>query len=319
MNTSALLLQGVSHLHPGKSHSSNRLALDDLSLEIKPGEFFVLTGPNGSGKSTLFQIMCGLLHPSAGEVFIEGEPLFKKGKNSRQKMGVVFQHPALDKQLTVMENFRIHADLYGMKRTLFQKRLSDVLSWSGIKDRLSERVGTLSGGQARQVELAKVLLHEPRILLMDEPTTGLDPGVRRHFLQRVQEISRQQKMTVFMNSHLFSEAEQADRAGILKKGRMIAIDPPKQLMQTLGAQMMVVRVREGFSLDTVLKEMSSDITFQTCGQEIRIWGSDLPELFSKLMKHHADKIHGIALKEPTLEDLFIHLTGSIEKQSEEEL
>lgn len=315
--TAALSIAELTHFHPGRRRASPKCALDNLSLDIAPGEFFVLTGPNGSGKSTLFRILSGLLRPSVGAVHIGGESLFHGQTNPRRQMGMVFQHPALDKHLTVQENLAIHADLYGMDRVLFKKRLAEALAWSDISDRLADRVATLSGGQARQVELVKALLHAPQLLLMDEPTTGLDPGVRLAFLEMVQEIRRKQGMTVFMNSHLFSEAEQADRTGILQNGRMLAIDSPKQLTETLGREMLIVRAKE---VAPLIQRITArpEVTLQQRGEELRIWGGNLPELFSEIMAHHRENVVAIAIKQPTLEDVFVHLTGHTQEAASEE-
>jgi ABC-2 type transport system ATP-binding protein len=310
----------LSHVYPGSRKSAPRTAIDDLSLAIGDGEFCILSGPNGSGKSTLFRILCGMALPSSGKISVNGFDLLAEPAKARAQMAVVFQSPAVDKHLSVRENLRLHATLYGLKGSGFEERLSEAVDWTDLKDRLADKVDTLSGGLARQVELAKCLLTRPSILLLDEPTTGLDPSSRRNFIEALHKIQRGRKMTVLMTSHIFSEAEDADRVAIMKGGRLLALDSPQTLRAQLGREMVVVQSRHADLLEVKIR---TDLGLKTrrYGDEIRLEetsnGDSLPVLEQLLARFRAD-IDSIAIKQPTLEDVFIHLTGKTAEQIERE-
>ena len=300
----------LSHTYPGTRKQPPRQAIVDLSLAIGAGEFCILSGPNGSGKSSLFRILCGMTLPSAGAVSICGIDLFRQPALVREKMGVVFQSPAVDKHLSVLENLALQADLYGLSGPLRRERLDGALAWTDLASRTGDRVDTLSGGLARQVELAKALLTRPQVLLLDEPTTGLDPHSRRNFLTALQRIQRERRMTVLMTSHVFAEAEDVDRVAIMKDGRLLAIDSPQVLRAGLGREVVVVQARDAEALgERVARELSIDV--RRHGDELRLDqvgnGAALPLLEDLLGRYRAD-ITSIAIKQPTLEDVFIHIT-----------
>ena len=301
-------LTDVTHGYATKA--ARRTALHGLSLEIAEGALFALTGPNGGGKSTLLRILCGLLRPDSGSARLGGFDVLGQAREARRLLGVVFQHPALDKHLTILENLRIHAGLYGMDRTTWRQRMADDLAWTGLSDRLGERVGTLSGGMARRVELVKAMLHRPRVLLMDEPTTGLDPAGRRDFLDTVRRLQRRHGVTVLMTSHLFDEAEQADRVGILHRGRLLAAGEPESLKQRLGREMLVVRTRDEAGAERLQAELERKprVTLQRRGVELRVEGADGATL-EGLILGGREAFQALSIKRPTLEDLFIHLTA----------
>jgi ABC-2 type transport system ATP-binding protein len=304
-------IRHLTHLYPATRHAPARRALSDLSLQVSKGRFCILSGPNGSGKSTLFRILAGMTLPTSGSVAIGGVDLFRDPAKARAKMAVVFQSPAVDRHLSVMENLRLHAALYGLSRAELEKRLPEALEWSDLEDRLKDRVDSLSGGLARQVELAKALLTRPELLLLDEPTTGLDPASRRSFVATLQTIQRRREMTVLMTSHVFSEAEDADQVAILKTGELLANDTPAALRAGLGREMVVVQSRAAESLE---RRIHGDLGYavQRHGEEIRLEetanGASLPILEQLLGRYRAE-IDSIAIKQPTLEDVFIHLTG----------
>lgn len=304
----AVVIHKLTHWYLGNRRQKPRKALDGLNLAIPAGTFFVLTGPNGSGKSTLLRILCGLTRPSTGTIAINGHDLFQQPQMARQCMGVVFQKPALDKHLTVLENLRIHADLYGLTLPIFKSRLEQALPWSDLKERLNDRVETLSGGLARQAELVKVLLHEPTLLILDEPTVGLDPGGRIAFIATLQRLQKMRNVTILMTSHLFAEAEKADQVAILRQGNLLAMDSPGQLKAQLGQEILVI---QGESLEKINGQLSqrTDITVQQHPHELRIQGGDLLQLMAELLANHRVTIKTLSIKQPELEDLYIHLTG----------
>ncbi|MBF0609696.1 MAG: ABC transporter ATP-binding protein [Magnetococcales bacterium] len=304
-----ITVQNVSHLYGGSRKRSSRLALDRLALQVEKGEFLVFTGPNGGGKSTLFRILCGVQLPSFGQVHLNGIDLLRHPLQARQYMGVVFQKPALDPHLTVLENLRIHADLYQIPPALFHQRLEESLLWSGLGDRLHDPVKTLSGGLARQVELIKALLHNPPLLLMDEPTTGLDPGVRRRFLDNIKAIRRQRSLTVVMTSHIFTEAEEADRVAILQQGRLLALDTPANLKATLGREMLVIRCPAPQPILDWLAQRPT-VQFSEIDDEIRVEGANMESLLTEILATFRQEIRSLSIKQPDLEDVYIHLTNT---------
>ena len=214
-----------------------------------------------------------MTQPSAGSIRIGGHDLLSSPGKARAEMAVVFQSPAVDKHLTVAENLALHADLYGLRGQEREKRLVEALAWTDLRDRLNDKVDTLSGGLARQVELAKCLLTRPRLLLLDEPTTGLDPASRRAFLTALHDIQRQRNMTVLMTSHIFSEAEDADHVAIMKNGILLAFDSPQVLRGQLGREMVVVQSPVAEALEA---RIHADLGYRTHrhGDEIRLEETD---------------------------------------------
>lgn len=313
-----IAIQNLTHVYPGSRKTPPRTAIDDLSLTIGEGQFCILSGPNGSGKSTLFRILCGMCYPTSGQISIGGHDLLRDPAKARAQMAVVFQSPAVDKHLSVQENLKLHADLYGLSAADFAARCPEALDWSDLGSRLNDKVDTLSGGLARQVELAKCLLTRPSILLLDEPTTGLDPASRRNFVEALHAIQRKRRMTVLMTSHIFSEAEDADRVAIMKGGRLLAYDSPQTLRAGLGREMVVVQSRQPEALETAI---TADLGYRLRrhGDELRLEetdnGASLPILES-LLSRYRDRIDSIAIKQPALEDVFIHLTGKAGQDQE---
>ena len=306
-----IVIRNLTHVYPGTRKQPPHQALSDLSLTIRDGEFCILSGPNGSGKSTLFRILCGMTLPSVGAVGIAGFDLFTQPAEVRTVMGVVFQSPAVDKHLSVVENLRIQGDLYGLRGATFRERMDEALAWTDLGGRLDHRVDTLSGGLARQVELAKVLLTRPRLLLLDEPTTGLDPNSRRNFLQALSAIQRRREMTVLMTSHVFSEAEDVDRVAIMAKGRLLAFDTPQALRAMLGREMVVVQARDAAALAERLNR-DMGLVVRRHGDELRLEetedGASLP-LLERILARYRPDILSISIKQPALEDVFIHITA----------
>lgn len=304
-----IVIENLSHIYPGTRKVGPRTAIDSLSLTVAEGEFAILSGPNGSGKSTLFRILCGLALPSAGSVRIAGHDLFAAPAEVRALLGVVFQSPAVDKHLTVAENLKIHADLYALSD--FRARRDEALAWTDLAGRLDQKVDTLSGGLARQVELAKVLMTRPLVLLLDEPTTGLDPGSRRQFLAALHRLQRERAMTVLMTSHVFAEAENVDRVAIMREGKLLAYDTPKALKALIGTEMVVIEPAEPDSLAERLRS-EMGLAVRVHGDEIRLEetenGDGLP-ILERILERYRPEIRSISIKQPGLEDVFVHVTG----------
>ncbi|CCG40294.1 ABC transporter ATP-binding protein [Magnetospirillum molischianum] len=304
-------IRNLTHIYPGSRKVAPHVAVSDLSLDVREGEFAILSGPNGSGKSTLFRILCGLARPSTGQVSIAGFDLLTEPARVRGVLGVVFQSPAVDKQLTVAENLAIQADLYDIPAADYLARRDLALAWTDLGGRLDNRVETLSGGLARQVELAKVLMTNPRVLLLDEPTTGLDPVSRRNFLEALQRLHHERGLTILMTSHVFSEAEDVDRVAIMREGKLMAYDTPQALRAMIGTEMVVIQSREAASLAGRL-ESELGLTVSVVGDEVRLAetenGDSLP-LLEKILHRYRPDIRSISIKQPGLDDVFVRVTG----------
>lgn len=225
----AVSIQGVSHRYPpSRRGGPSRLALDKVQLTIARGELFGLLGPNGGGKSTLFHILSTVFPPTAGQVQIFGQDVASQAEGVRRKLGVVFQSPALDRTLSVEENLIHQGHLYGLRGSALNQRIRELTDRLDIAARLDDRVETLSGGLKRRVEVAKSLLHRPELLILDEPSTGLDPIARRSLRELLQDLCRE-GLTVLLTTHLLDEADECARVAILDGGRLVAWGPPKQL------------------------------------------------------------------------------------------
>ena len=211
-----------------------RKALNAVDITIKSGEFVALLGPNGAGKTTLFQLLTGLFVPDAGKIHIAGINILKNAVPALAGIGVVFQQPTLDLDLSVIDNLQFHASLHGLNRNEALVRIDEELGKLKLTDRSKDQARSLSGGQRRRVELARALLHRPQFLLMDEPTVGLDPSSRRDLLSYVLRLKQERQMAVLWASHLVDEAEQADRVIILHKGEVLTTGAPARLVKETG-------------------------------------------------------------------------------------
>lgn len=304
---SAILLSGVSYTYPARRKQAARQALVDLALTVAPAEMVALLGPNGSGKSTLLRLLMTLRKPQGGTVEVAGHRLPEEADQVRRRIGVVFQHPALDERLTVDENLQASGRLYGLGGDGLQARIGTLLEQMGLGERRGERVGQLSGGLARRVELAKALLPAPQVLIMDEPTTGLDPGGRRDFWRLVEARRRQDPMAIVVTTHLMDEAQGCDRVAILHEGRLLACDRPAALQAGVGRQVL--------SLEAEAPEELAEALQRELGLEGRVGEQavhiPLAESISidGLAQRFGSRIRAIRLAQPSLDDVFLHYTG----------
>ncbi len=235
-------VQNIVHRYEG------RTALNGVSFEVCPAELFGLLGPNGSGKTTLFRILSTLMIPTAGRATIVGFDAAKDPDGLRRQIGVVFQAQSIDAKLTAYENLWHQGHLYGQRGTVLKARIKEILGRVGLADRSKERVETFSGGMQRRIELAKGLLHHPSVLLLDEPTTGLDPGARRDVWQYLQLLRNQEHVSVIVTTHLMEEAERCDRLAILNEGKLVALGAPTELKREIGGDVILLEARDPESL-----------------------------------------------------------------------
>jgi ABC-2 type transport system ATP-binding protein len=298
----AIAVDGLHHTY------GSREALRGVSFAVQRGEIFGLLGPNGGGKTTLFRILSTLLRPTSGAARVFGHDVAQERDAVRRKLGVVFQQPSLDPKLTVAENLRHHGHLYGLAGTALRDAERTVLDRLGVADRHRDRVEQLSGGLQRRVELAKGLLHHPEVLLLDEPSTGLDPGARRELANYLAHVRQHEGVTIVLTTHIMDEAERCDRVGIIDQGRLITLGTPDELKASIGGDVVVVqayspealraRIRERFACDPVLVDGT-----------LRVEGPRGHELVRELVEAFPGEMRSITYGQPTLEDVFVHETG----------
>ena len=285
-----------------------RQALDDVSFAIERGEFFGLLGPNGGGKTTLFKLLSTLVPIQTGEARMLGCDLRSDTLALRQRIGVVFQHPSVDGKLTVSENVLYHGHLYGLSATDLRERSAAMLKRLGLSERANDLAEDLSGGMKRRVELAKALIHEPELLVLDEPSTGLDPSARREFMGYLAHLREQEGVTIVLTTHYMEEAERCDRIGILHQGRLAALAPPGELKSGVGGDVVVIYGKNAEALRQQLQlRMHTQSTL--IDGSLRVERPRGHEFVRAVVDEFGDQIESVTFGKPTLEDVFVHLTG----------
>ena len=286
----------------------DRQALSAVEFTIARGEIFGFLGPNGGGKSTLFRLLSTLVPIQFGNARILEYDLRGATQALRRKIGVVFQSPSLDGKLTVAENLAIHGNLYGIRGARLKERTQTMLARLDVSDRAGDLAETLSGGLRRRVELAKALLHEPELLLLDEPSTGLDPAARREFFNLLARLRESDGVTIVLTTHYMEEAERCDRIGILDQGRLVAIAPPGELKQRVGGDVMVITATAPAALAQKIAERFQ-VKATLVDGTLRIERPRGHELVARLVDEFGSEIESVTFGRPTLEDVFVHLTG----------
>lgn len=287
-----------------------RVAVSEVSLEVADGQLFAVLGPNGGGKTTLFRILCTLLLPEEGTVRVSGLDVEKNAQQIRRLIGVVFQSNSLDPHLSAEENLVNQGHLFGMRGGELKAQTKQLLDRFGLDGRKRDLIRTLSGGLRRRVELAKSLLHRPRILILDEPTAGLDPKVRHEFWQYVQELRQDQGITVVFTSHLMEEAERCDELVALNAGRIVARGSPAVLKQRIQGDVVIVKTPDAEQLGKSIGERFNS-PYRIVNDTLRM---ELPrghEFVQELMEAYPDQIESVTIGRPTLEDAFVHETGQM--------
>jgi ABC-2 type transport system ATP-binding protein len=285
-----------------------RVALADVTLSIAEGEIFAFLGPNGGGKTTLFRLLSTLIPVQSGTIRILGHDVTREAHLVRRSIGVVFQAPSLDRKLTVDENLWQQGRLYGLSGALFARRRGELLARFGLGDRARDLVETLSGGLRRRVELAKGLLHAPRLLLLDEPSTGLDPGARSDLWEYLERIRAEDNVTVILTTHLLEEAEKADRLAIMSAGSLVALDTPDHLRNTVGGDTIWIESDAPDPLAAAIAERL-EVAAAVVDGRIRLELPDGHQWVARLVEEFPGRISSITVGKPTLEDVFIARTG----------
>lgn len=289
-------------------HYGTHTALNGISFSVEPGTILGVLGPNGSGKTTLFRILSTLFPVQEGSVRFGELDLKTSPEEIRSLVGVTFQAPSLDNRLTVKENLRYQGYLYGLSGKALNDRITELMGRLGLEDRLKDRVQSLSGGMQRRVEIAKGLLHDPKILLLDEPSTGLDPGARIDLWKYLQRLRDETGMTILVTTHLMEEAERCDRLAILDKGTIAAMGTPEELRTSLGGDCLTLQSETPEELIAKVKSQFN-LELQPVGDKLRLERENGHELLRELVAAFPDDIQSITLGKPTLEDVFIARTG----------
>ena len=298
----AVVAAGVSHRY------GDRKALSDVSFEVAAGQIFGLLGPNGGGKTTLFRLLTTLMPLRSGRLAVHGRDVSEDPDGVRRLLGVTFQSPSLDPKLTVLENVLCHGSLYGLTGIDLRERSVAALESLGVADRRGDYAETLSGGLKRRVEIAKCLLHRPRVLVLDEPSTGLDPGARHDLWTFLDCLRRESRVTVLVTTHLMEEAERCDRLGLLNEGELIAEGTPDELRATVGGDCVTVRAEDP---DAAAAEIGRrfGVSVTRLGESVRVehdrGGDFVRDLYAEL----GDTVRSVTVGPPTLEDVFMRKTG----------
>jgi ABC-2 type transport system ATP-binding protein len=291
-------------------------AVCGIDFEVASGEVFGFLGPNGAGKTTTINMLCTLAKPTAGSATVAGHDVVHERDDVRRNIGLVFQDPTLDSYLTGEQNLRLHAELYGVQSDLVAARMEQVLRMVELWDRRKSGVGTYSGGMRRRLEIARGLMHSPRVLFLDEPTIGLDPQTRRSIWTYIRELKEAEDITIFLTTHYMDEAEWCDRIAIMDHGQIVALDSPETLKASVGADTVrihtdddeaaIAAIAERFGLEATISEAA--VTFRVpSGEEF------VPRLFSEL----GMPIRSVNVSRPTLDDVFMSYTGTSIRDAEE--
>lgn len=301
--SSVISVQNLVHRY------ENRTALNGVSFNVRPAELFGLLGPNGSGKTTLFRILSTLMIPTAGRAVVMGCDAAQDAASLRRQIGVVFQAQSVDPKLTAYENLWHQGHLYGLRGAGLKKRIVEMLTRVGLADRAQERVETFSGGMQRRIELAKGLLHHPGVLLLDEPTTGLDPGARRDLWQYLQILRDEERVSVLVTTHLMEEAERCDRLAIMNEGNLVALGTPAELKSEIGGDVILLDAANDAGLLADHIRARFHVETSVLGNQVRIERQGGHRFVPDVVEAFPGEIQAISVSKPALEDVFIHRTG----------
>jgi len=286
----------------------NLTAVDDVSFAVKEGEIFGFVGPNGAGKTTTINMLCTLLRPTSGRATVNGYDVVREQAAVRRSIGLVFQDPSLDDRLTAEENLDFHATLYNVPRGVKRERMEEVLRMVELYDRRGDLVRTFSGGMKRRLEMARGLMHYPKVLFLDEPTLGLDPQTRSRIWEYILELREREGITIFMTTHYMDEAEHADRIAIIDYGKIVALDTPESLKGMVGGDIISVKVKD--SEDTARRiEERYGVEVRSTKDGLYFEVANGEEFVPRFVMDFKSEILAVSLRRPTLDDVFLKLTG----------
>jgi ABC-2 type transport system ATP-binding protein len=285
-------------------------AVDGISFSVQPGELFGFLGPNGAGKTTTISVLCTLLHPTAGTARVSGHDVLYARNAVRSSIGLVFQETTLDDYLTGEENLRFHAVLYGLHGHDIKHRMDPLLDMVGLSDWANQQTRFYSGGMKRRLEIARGLLHTPRVLFLDEPTIGLDPQTRVHIWDYVDELRTRERTTMFLTTHYMDEAERCDRIAIIDRGRIVAIDSPDALKASIGVDTVTIETADDAKArDEIARGLGVEGEVLPEGEGLRMRVPDGEAFVPRMFEHLTVGIHNVNVRRPSLDDVFIQYTG----------
>ncbi len=283
-------------------------AVRGIDLEVRPGEIFGFLGPNGAGKTTTISILCTLVRKTAGEARVAGIDVDADPSAVRTRIGLVFQDPSLDSQLTARENLELHGQIYGVPRRERKQRIDELLAFVGLIDRASSLVITYSGGMKRRLEIARGLLHHPSVLFLDEPTLGLDPQTRKSIWDHLRALRTREGVTLFMTTHYMDEAEYCDRIAIIDQGQIVALGSPSELKARVGGDVITVTTADAPAAAVEIEQRFGLQPLRDNGS-LRIEVADGAAFLPQLVRELSMPLSAVTLRQPSLDDVFLKLTG----------
>jgi ABC-2 type transport system ATP-binding protein len=289
-------------------HFNGLKAVDGITFSVEKGEIFGFLGPNGAGKTTTINVLCTLMRPTSGTAYINGFQVTEDPNNVRKSIGLIFQEPSLDEKLTAEENLDFHGMIYDIPRDTREERKKELLEMVELYDRRKDAVKTYSGGMKRRLEIARGLLHQPRILFLDEPTLGLDPQTRNHIWNYIHHLRDEKGITIFMTTHYMDEAENCDRIGIIDYGKIVAMDTPDNLKTSVGGDIITLRTANDEMAEEEIGE-KYHLSVRRDEKGIHLEVEDGEEFIPQFISSFSTQINSINLRRPTLDDVFLKLTG----------
>jgi ABC-2 type transport system ATP-binding protein len=292
-------------------------AVRGVSFEVAMGEVFGFLGPNGAGKTTTINMLCTLAKPTSGQASVASHDVVTERDDVRRNIGLVFQDPTLDGYLTAAQNLQLHAELYGVQSDLVAPRMQQVMEMVGLWDRKDSVVGTFSGGMRRRLEIARGLMHSPRVLFLDEPTIGLDPQTRRSIWSYIRELKEREEITIFMTTHYMDEAEWCDRIAIMDHGEIVALDSPDALKAGIGTDRVTIHTDDN---DAAIAALQRQFEIEAKVSEgAVVFGVPAGEAFvPRLFAEFEMPIRSVSVSRPTLDDVFMSYTGTTIRDAEED-
>jgi ABC-2 type transport system ATP-binding protein len=290
-------------------------AVKDVSFTVQEGEIFGFLGPNGAGKTTTINMLCTLLAPTAGEAIVNGFNIVKERDQVRSSIGLVFQEPTLDDYLTAEQNLRFHAYAYRIPKETLEPRMKALLEMVELWDRRKEKIDNYSGGMKRRLEIARGLLHHPKLLFLDEPTLGLDPQTRSRIWEHIHELRKKENLAIFLTTHYMDEAENCDRIAIIDYGQIVALDTTDKLKDAIGGDVVTIKTEDNDKAESLLKERYNLQPSQENGT-IRFTVPHGEEFLPGFVSGFPLRLVSIGLRRPTLEDVFLKLTGRAIREQE---
>jgi ABC-2 type transport system ATP-binding protein len=290
-------------------------AVKGVTFGVEPGEIFGFLGPNGAGKTTTINMLCTLLNPTAGSATVNGFDVRHQRSEVRRSIGLVFQQTTLDEYLSAEQNLRFHAHAYGIPAELREKRMTELLDIVDLADRRKGSVRTFSGGMKRRLEIARGLLHHPKVLFLDEPTLGLDPQTRRLIWDYLLALREQEGLTIFLTTHYMDEAEHSDRIAVIDHGRIVGLDSPDGLKRSVGGDLVTIATNDNVAAASEIADRyGADTNVRDGTVSFNVAGG--AEFLPEFVRTFSQPLSSVTVRQPTLDDVFLHLTGREIRDSE---